>query len=443
MRTNVKAPEKPAPRTHEGAVAYRTNAEQQLRRSVMANMLFENEFYEDGVSIHARIAETIPEVEPSLVARIAIEAREKMKLRHVPLAIVREMARHASHRPFVADALEQVIQRPDELSEFLSLYWQGESDPKSPLANQVKIGLARAFTKFNAYSLAKYNQDRAIKLRDVMFLVHPKPANAEQAEVFKQLAANTLPTPDTWEVELSAGKGESKRESWDRLLSENKLGALALLRNLRNMQQAGVELPAIRAALATCKTDRVLPFRFITAARYAPQLEPELEQAMFRCIADLPKLPGRTVLLVDVSGSMDCALSSKGETTRTDAACGLAVLARELCDEALVYTFSNNCVAIPARRGFALRDAALHSQPHGGTYLGGAVNAVNAHVPTYDRMIVITDEQSHDRVEYPKDRHGYIVNVASNQNGVGYGQWMHVDGWSEAVLDYIRVSEEG
>lgn len=435
MRTNVKAPEKPAPRTHEGAVAYRANAGQQLRRSVMANMLFENGFYEDGQSIHGRIAGLVPEVAPQIVASIAIEAREKMKLRHVPLAIVREMVRHASHRPYVADTLAKVIQRPDELSEFLALYWAGESDPKSPLANAVKRGLASAFEKFNAYSLAKYNQDRAIKLRDVMFLVHPKPRSAEQAEVFKQLAANMLPTPDTWEVELSASK--DKLASWERLLSENKLGALALIRNLRNMQAAGVELNLIRRALVDCRTDRVLPFRFITAARYAPQLEPELESAMFRCLADMPKLPGRSSLLVDVSGSMDCALSAKSETTRMDAACGVAVLARELCDDALIYSFSNALVQIPARRGFALRDAILKSQPHGGTYLGAAIAHV---VDQHDRLIVFTDEQSHDTVPAPP-RRGYMVNVASAQNGVGYGPWMRINGWSESVLDYIRMYE--
>jgi hypothetical protein len=60
----------------------------------------------------------------------------------------------------------------------------------------------------------------------------------------------------------------------------------------------------------------------------------------------------------------------------------------------------------------------------------------------YDRIVVITDEQSADRVPTPKGK-GYMVNVASAKNGVGYGEWMHIDGWSEAVIEYIRESEQG
>ena len=91
-----------------------------------------------------------------------------------------------------------------------------------------------------------------------------------------------------------------------------------------------------------------------------------------------------------------------------------------------------------ARRGFALRDAIVHSQPHGGTQLGLALNELR---DRGDRLIVITDEQSHDRVPAPKYGRGYVVNVASYRNGVGYGAWTHIDGWSEAVIEYIRSVE--
>jgi len=74
---------------------------------------------------------------------------------------------------------------------------------------------------------------------------------------------------------------------------------------------------------------------------------------------------------------------------------------------------------------------------HMGTYLEHALNAVR---DRYDRMIVITDEQSHDRISGPRGR-GYVINVASARNGVGYGPWVHIDGWSEAVLEYIREAE--
>jgi hypothetical protein len=274
-----------------------------------------------------------------------------------------------------------------------------------------------------------------VRLRDVLFLCHAKPNDTEQAVVWKRLIAGELATPDTWEVALSSGA--DKREQWERLLAERKLGALALLRNLRNMKQAGVQESLVTEALAGMKTERVLPFRFLAAARYAPQWEPELEQAMFRSVEGREKLAGHTVVLVDVSGSMTAQLSRKSEMLRTDAAYGLAVLLREIAEKVTVYTFSNELKLVPARRGFALRDAMDASQSHQGTYLGAALDGIRER---YDRIIVVTDEQSHDRVSAPKGM-GYMINVTSSKYGVGYGAWSHIDGWSEAVVEYIRELE--
>jgi len=429
---NLNIPWTKGLRTHEGAPAKQISAEQQLRRSVLACMLWEDQFYEDGVAIAGRIRELVAKVSAEAVAALAVEAREKMKLRHAPLLLVREMARLASHRHLVAETLTRVIQRADELSEFVALYW---SEGKQPLSAQVKKGLAAAFTRFDEYALAKYNRPAPVKLRDVLFLCHAKPLDEAQAALWKRLAEGELATPDTWEVALSAGA--DKREAWERLLNENKLGALALLRNLRNMAEAKVDHKLIAGALGRMKTERVLPFRFIAAARYAPQWETELEQAMFRSLEGAAKLPGRTVLLVDVSGSMDAQLSRRSEMRRNDAAYGLAVLLREIAEEVSIYSFSDDLVRVPSRRGFALRDAINASQRHNGTYLGKALAGLKEQ---YDRLIVITDEQSHDPVPNPKAR-GYMLNVASYQNGVGYGAWMHVDGWSDSVIEYIRAAE--
>lgn len=433
MKTNVAV--KNNLKTHEGAPAKRINAELQLRRSLMACMLWEDTFYEDGQSIADRIASLVPLVNPDTVAAMAIEAREKMKLRHAPLWVIRGMAKEPKHKSLVSDTLSRVVQRADELAEFVSLYWK---DEKQPLSKQVKKGLAQAFTKFDAYQLAKYNRDGAVELRDVLFLCHAKPKDKEQEAVWKQLVDGTLSAPDTWEVSLSGGK--NKKETWERLLTENKLGGMALLRNLRNMAESGVDEKLIFAALEKMKTERILPFRFIAAAKYTPQWESHIEKAMLKCLEGKEKLPGKTVLLVDVSGSMDSAVSSKSDLMRYDAANGLAILARELCEQVAVYSFSNNIVRIPDRHGFALRDAIANSQYHSGTYLGGAVQHINEN-ETYDRLIVLTDEQSHDAVPNPKGK-GYVINVAAYKNGVGYGAWTHVDGWSEAVLDYILSYEK-
>jgi len=426
------------PRTHEGAPAAVLTDEQALRRSVLACMLWEDEFYESGVTIAERIRTLVPKVEAAKVAALAVEARTKMKLRHVPLLLVREMARLPTHRGLVAGTLVQVIQRADELAEFLAIYW---AEGKVPLSGQVKKGLAAAFTRFDEYALAKYDRADAVRLRDVLFLCHARPVDTAQAELWKRLIAGELATPDTWEVALSAG-GLDKRANWERLLLERKLGALALLRNLRNMRDAGVDEALVLTALDAMRTERVLPFRFLAAARYAPQWEDGLERAMFRAVAEAEKLPGRTVLLVDVSGSMVAPLSRQSQMLRTDAAYGLAVLLREVSEKVVVYTFSDEAKLIPPRRGFALRDAMETSLRHGGTRLGAALALVEeqAVLEPYDRIVVITDEQSADRVPAPTGR-GYMVNVASAKNGVGYGKWTHIDGWSEAVIEYIRELE--
>jgi len=427
-------------RTHEGAKGRAFGPEKQLRRALMNCMLWEDQFYENGVSIAERMAELVPKVKAEAVAAMAVEAREDMKLRHAPLLIVREMARHDGHKALVADTLERIIQRPDELTEFLSIYWVDALGPlqqrkKAAVSAQAKKGLARAFAKFDAYQLAKYDRDGAVRLRDVLFLVHPKPKNTEQEKVWKQLAEGELSSPDTWEVALSGGA--DKRETFERLIAEKKLGALALLRNLRGMQVAGVPKRTIATALDDMRVDRVLPYRFIAAARYAPDLEPELENAMFRSIEGHARLKGKTTLLVDVSGSMDSPMSYRSEMSRLDAAVGLAVLAREICEEVEIYTFSETTVKVPARRGFALRDAIVSSQAHWSTRLGEAIDKVDR---KGRRLIVFTDEQSHDRVNAPKGL-GYMVNVASYQNGVGQGDWQRIDGFSEKILDWIIASE--
>jgi 60 kDa SS-A/Ro ribonucleoprotein len=428
--------------TREGGKGRRFAPEQELRRTLLNCMLWEDTFYEDGVSIAERIRGLVAKVAPDTVAALAIEAREKMKLRHAPLLVLREMARLDTHRRLVADTLARVIQRPDEMTELLAIYWADALGPmqqrkKQPISAQIKKGLAKAVTKFDAYQLAKYDRDGAVRIRDVLFLVHAKPQDAAQEKVWKQLIDGTLPSPDTWEVSLSTGY--DKRETFERLIAEKKLGGLALLRNLRLMQNAGVPHDVIAEAIEAMRVDRILPYRFIAAARYAPDFEPELEAAMLRSIEGYARLPDRTRLLIDVSGSMGGRLSGQSEMTRLEAACGLAILAREVCETVEIFTFSNAVKKVPPRRGFALRDAIVGSQPHGATYLGKAVAEINR---KRERLIVFTDEQAHDSVDAPKGR-GIIVNVASYQHGVGHGPWLRVDGFSEAVIAWIAAQEQG
>ena len=431
---NRTAPRKMT-RNHAGAsVPVLKDAEKQLRRLVMANMLWENEFYLDGESNADLLAECVHNVDPKSAQAIALEAREQFKLRHVPLQIMRELARIGK---LEANALTSVVQRPDEIGEFISLYWK---DGKQPLANQVKKGLAQAFSKFNEYQFAKWNKNSAaVKLRDALFLVHAKPKGEAQTALFKAIADNALKVPDTWETNLSAGA--DKRETFTRLLQEKKLGALAFIRNLRNMSQAGVDDSLVRSYAKSVNTDRILPFRFIAAARMMPQFEDMLEDMMLRSLESHEKLPGKTVLLIDVSGSMFGAkVSAKSDLDRFDAAAALAVLAREICEEVEIYSFSHGAVRVAPRRGFALVEAIRNSQSHRGTYLGQSIAEINEGTQ-YDRVIVFTDEQSSDRVPAPKGK-GYVINVASYENGINSGAYTTVTGMSEAVIDFIQMSEK-
>lgn len=426
-------PESRDPVTFEGTAAVRgLSTYQELRRSVLSCLLWEDEFYESGESVASRIQQLAAMVATEDLAMLAMEARHEHHLRHVPLLLLVELARRGG--PIVSKTIGSTLLRADEPAEFLTLYWK---DGKRPLSKQVKLGLAAAMRKFDAYQLAKYNRDGRVRLRDVLFLTHARPADEAQANLWKQLADDSLPTPDTWETELSAGK--DKRETFTRLLQEKKLGYMALLRNLRNMTEAGVEEKLIREALLARRgADRVLPFRYVAAARACPRLEPAVDGALLASLANATPLPGRTIVLVDVSGSMNCNLSGKSDLTRMDAAAALAALVQ---GDVRFFTFSNEVVEVPPRRGMAGIDAVIRSQQHGGTELGKAVAEINE-LP-HDRLIVITDEQARGgQVPDPLAPLAYMINVASYRHGVGYGRWTHMDGFSEGVIRWIHAYEQ-
>ena len=416
--------------THEGGPAVRISTEQQLRRSVLSCLLWEKEFYEDGKLIAGRIEELASCLPPATVAALAIEVRQNMNLRHVPLLLLNVLTRTGTGTSLVADTFPRVIQRADELGEFMAIYWKGG---KHPLSAGAKKGLARAFANFDEYQLTKYKGDAKVRLRDVMFLTHPEPSS-RRTTLYKALADDTASAPDTWEVALSAGA--DKKETFERLLREKNLGPLALLRNLKGMAAAGVDEGLIRGALLGQNAYGVLPFRYVAAVRAAPQFSAALDAGLAKAVASLPLLPGKTVVLVDVSGSMEASLSARSDMTRMDAACALGAF---VSGDKRVFSFSKNLVEVPAYPGLAGIDAIRSSQEHNATYLGAALNQIYQSVE-FDRIIVITDEQSHDRVPAPKGR-GYMINVASAKNGVGYGPWVHIDGFSENVIRFISETE--
>lgn len=428
----LNAPRKNTEKTHEGAPAFgHLNPMQQLRRSVLSCLLWETEFYEDGKTIADRITEYSAKVKPAELASLAIEARKVFNLRHVPLLLLDTLSKTGPE--LMAETTARVISRVDEMGELLSVYWR---NGRKSVPRQMRKGIAQALTKFDEYQLGKYDRDGSVKLRDVLRIARPKPANDEQSALWRRVKDRTLKVPDTWEVALSGGA--DKKDTFELLLREGNLGYLALLRNLRNMATAGVDTDLVRQAIVARKggAERVFPFRYVAAARAAPQFEPYLDQALCEAISELPIYLGKTAILVDVSGSMDTKISAKSDMTRMDAAAALGAI---IPGDIRLFTFSDALSEVTPRRGMAGVDAIVKSQQHGGTNLGAAVAHINANVKA-DRLIVITDEQSHDAVPNAFAK-GYMINVASNKNGVGYGAWTHIDGFSEGVLRFIYEVE--
>ena len=427
-------------RTHEGAPAVANlTAEQLLRRSVMACLLWEDQFYEDGHSIADRIVENARKVDPYYLADLAKEVRHRANLRHAPLLLLDVLSepKKMDVPSLVADTIYNVISRPDELAEFLAVYWR---NGRKSVSHQIRLGLGKAFGKFSEYSLAKYDRDGAIKLRDVMRICHPKPVDEAKAALYKKVLDRTLTTPDTWEVALSGGA--DKKETFERLIREGNLGYFALIRNLRNMEKAGCDRNLVIPAITARKNgaDKILPFRFVAAARAAPSFEAALDEALIATLAEAEKFEGKTAILVDISGSMNHPLSGKSEMQRMDAAAALAALFPADRKNVRIFSFSSDVKEVPNRVGMAGVDAIVKSQYHGGTNLGQAVKYINT--LDYDRLIVVSDEQTHDRVE-PKGKVNYMINVGSYRNGVGYnGKWTHLDGFSDGVFKWMKEYEQ-
>lgn len=429
-------PARPVPLTFGGApAASPPTALAALRRAVLSCLLWEDQFYESDVAIATRMRALIAECTTSDVAALAAEARTTHGLRHVPLLLIAELVT-ANRKPTSAQ-VAAVLQRADEMGELVAMLWR---DGKRPLPHAVKRAIGQAFNRQTAYTLAKWDSSRReIRMRDLLRLTHPVPKDEAQSALFKQVLEDTLPVPNTWETRLSAG--EDKRTVWESLLREGQLGYLALLRNLRNMESVAVDRSLVVDAIVARQNgaDKVWPFRFIAAARNAVSFTAALDEALRAHVADLPRFPGKTVVLVDVSGSMKATLSSKSDLTRMDAAAALAVIFPSVDVE--VYSFSDLIVQVPGYRGLAGVDAIRRSQQNNGTALAQAVQYVNG-IP-HDRLIVITDEQATDgKVPDPRAERAYLINVASYQNGVRYDRWTKIDGFSESVLRYMFELEQ-
>lgn len=443
-----------------GAVAAQQSYTDTLKRLVMANLLWEDIAYIDGVSVTEQIDYFVGRCPAEDVYNIARDARLLQKLRHTPLYLAVLMCKYDGTKQYVERLLPEIITRVDMLMDFLAIYWK-KNGKDAPIANAAKRGLAKAFHNFTEYQFAKYvKKGMEITLRDVMFICHPKPIDNVEAELFKKIANNELNAPDTWEVALS--RGADKRETWTRLINEHKLGGLAMLRNIRNMMNVGVEKNIIDKGISELASKMLLPVDFIKTYFMCPEFGCELSNAMVNSYKNLPKLSGKTLFILDVSGSMSSNISSHNKFERIDAAIAMAILAANQCEKySLVLTAGDDCTYTGKHEWIMYPESDLglintvkqrlycgeDSLGGGGIYTAQCLKWCKENLgEDFDRIIVFSDSQDCDRkgnkIE-PFGKRNYIVDVSCNTHGINYnGVWdAEISGWSEHFLTYIACME--
>lgn len=355
---------------HEGAKAYRMTPELELYSAVVTTGLNDS-FYESADGRLERIKALMQKCDPEFIARLAVYTRTEMYLRTVPVVLSVELAKQASGTDVVSRTVSNVIQRADEISELLAYYQiankRTETKKLNSLSKQVQKGLAIAFNKFDEYQFAKYNRATDVKLRDALFLVHPKAKDEAQQNIFNKIAADTLATPYTWETELSelgktsfaneAAKKRAVAAKWGELIESRKVGYMALMRNLRNIVEAEVSAKHIQMVCEYIANEKAvmnskqLPFRFLSAYReikalrsgFTPAILNALEDAVMHSAKNIKGFGYATsvVIAADVSGSMQQAVSAKSTVQLYDIGLMLAMLMQSQCKNVVTGMFGD------------------------------------------------------------------------------------------------------
>ncbi|WP_254411444.1 TROVE domain-containing protein [Dyadobacter diqingensis] len=389
MRFNTQKSSITQVKNYEGAKAFVLNPAMQLYTAVVTWSLNDS-FYEKNDDRLLRIRTLIAQNDPLFVARLAIYARHNMYMRSAPLVLLTELAKIHSGDQLISKLTEKVVSRADEITELLACY-QLLNERKglkklNSLSKQLQKGLSLAFNNFDAYQFAKYNRDSEIKLRDALFLVHPKAKNDAQQQLFNKIASNKLETPYTWETELSAlgqdkftddqEKSVAFKRKWEELIDSNKLGYMALLRNLRNLVEANISYEHLQKVCDTLSAaDKVarakqFPFRYLAAYRellqagvrvksqgvtgrlktlfqgdpgFTGELLDALEKAVTQSAANIAGFDENTKVLLacDVSGSMQVPVSAKSKIQLFDVGLVLAMLLQSRCKNVRIGMFGD------------------------------------------------------------------------------------------------------
>lgn len=385
MKFNFITKKKTATVNHEGAKAFKMTPEYELYSAVVTAGL-NNLYYEKADDRLTRIVQLIQKCDANFVAKLAIYARNSMHLRSIPLVLAVELAKQNSGDSLVSKTVSQVVKRADEITELLAYYQITNKrtgvKKLNRLSKQVQKGLVKSFNSFDEYQFAKYNRQTEIKLKDALFLVHPKAKDESQQMLFNKIASDSLAIPYTWETELSkVGRGAytsvfdkaaAITQTWETLIASKKIGYMAMMRNLRNILEANVSARHIEMVCDFISNEKAianskqLPFRFLAAYRelkrtnysFTSVLLDALETAVLHSASNIKGFGYSTsvVIACDVSGSMQQPISPKSKILMYDIGLVLGMLMHSQCKNVTSGMFGDTWKEISMPKRSVLRN---------------------------------------------------------------------------------------
>lgn len=446
----------------EGHVAYSMQDKSKLITQVLCSFFNEAKFYQPNDKPMIETLKSVIKQDPQFVSNLAVFARREFNMRSVSHVLTGYLANVPEGKPFVKRTVEGIVLRGDDATEILSFYL---SEFGKPIPNSLRKALKAAFCTFDAYTLAKYKgEGHAVKMRDILRICRPAPKNEAQSVMWKQLLDGTLPTPLTWESELS--ENGNNKETWEKLIASGKVGYMALLRNLRNIINAAPDnIADVLKKIAdpeAVRRSRQFPFRFLSAYRNLPDgagsaVYNALEDAVDASVANMPRLPGRTVIAVDVSGSMSSPVSSNSTVRCCEIGMMLGLIANRICEDALFLEFNYDLEkpAMSSRSGILY--ACVHeAKARGGTDMCLPVAYMTNSRIMADRLIIISDNECNygtHTVHRQMNEYRKYINPNCWVHAIdlmGYGTQQFIGektnviaGWSEKVFEFILMAEQG
>lgn len=467
-------------KNRDGYPAYSMNDKEYLVTAALTTMFGEQKYYGSTDEEIVKLAAECAKKDPEFLHKLACYARREGNMRSVSHVLTAVIAHEAAE--YTRQTIRSVVIRPDDITEIMACY---KAMYGKPFPNAMKREVASVLQNFDEYQIAKYNGgSNEIKFRDVLHITHPVPKNEETEKLFGRILDDELATPYTWETELSE-RGNTK-EVWDELIASGKVGYMALLRNLRNIVKSGADIAPVLEVLSDpdrVKKSRQLPFRFFSAYRTLEQeglmrqnIYTALENALCASVDNMEKIDGRTLIAVDVSGSMSQPVSKKSSVRCCDIATLLGAIAGRLCDDAAVCFFSCKSSWLAKDPGYrvehygkydSILDICLkNSFSGGGTDMSLPMHfALNVDkgkfIRPFDRVIYFSDNVCNSvyyGIKNPSVQ-GFVDTYRRKYNknfwvhGVdlqGYGtqqfcgkEFNLIAGWSESVLPFINLAEKG